>query len=210
MFRICAAVLLFFVAKAASFESDAVDAACAAADNEESLHLIQKSATKQVKMNNEATSNNSVSSNVSLLDSSMLDTSNLLAGMQRQIELELAPAEVPSQNKIILAIIEMLFLGFCGIDRCYMGQTILGVIKGVTLGGLGIWAMIDYVTISVWCLAMWDSIDFLGYHATFPKTTILPAFIITVCCIFVLVCLSCTNAVMNMRRTKRRPLPLYL
>jgi hypothetical protein len=208
MFRVCTAVFLCLFADGATFESDAIDAACAI-DNEESLHLIQKSARKQVKLNNEAISNSSLSSNVSLLDSSMLDTSNLIAGMQRQIELELTPAEVPTKNKIILAIIEMLFLGFCGIDRCYMGQTCLGIIKGVTLGGLGIWAMIDYVTISVWCLAMWDSMDFLGYHANFGKGTIVPAFIITVCCVSVLVCLSCTSAFMK-RRTKRRPLPLYL
>jgi hypothetical protein len=36
-----------------------------------------------------------------------------------------------------------IWLGGLGIDRFYVGQTLLGVIKLITLGGFGIWVFID-------------------------------------------------------------------
>ena len=40
------------------------------------------------------------------------------------------------------------FLGYLGIDRFYMGQVGIGIGKLLTLGGCGIWYLIDIILIA--------------------------------------------------------------
>lgn len=39
--------------------------------------------------------------------------------------------------------------GVLGVDRFYLGYTALGVLKLLTVGGAGIWALIDFIRIGV-------------------------------------------------------------
>jgi TM2 domain-containing membrane protein YozV len=41
------------------------------------------------------------------------------------------------------------FLGVFGIHRFYTGHTVIGVVQLLTLGGCGIWALIDFIMIIV-------------------------------------------------------------
>ncbi len=41
------------------------------------------------------------------------------------------------------------FFGTLGIDRFYLGYTVVGLAKLFTVGGLGIWAPIDLILIAL-------------------------------------------------------------
>jgi TM2 domain-containing membrane protein YozV len=49
----------------------------------------------------------------------------------------------------VAAILLSFFLGGLGIHRFYLGYTWQGVVQLLTLGGLGIWALIDFVRIII-------------------------------------------------------------
>lgn len=91
----------------------------------------------------------------------------------------------PLKSKVALALISGLGFGCCGVDRCYMGMTGLGVLKGLTLGGLGIWAFIDSLMILINTLQKSDSIDVLGFQARFPEEELDTAYwIAIIACVF--------------------------
>ena len=54
-----------------------------------------------------------------------------------------------NQKSYVTALLLSLFLGTLGIDRFYLGYTGLGIAKLLTLGGFGIWALIDFIMIAM-------------------------------------------------------------
>ena len=52
------------------------------------------------------------------------------------------------KNKSV-AIILSWFLGILGVDRFYLGCYVSGFFKLITLGGIGIWAFIDLIIITI-------------------------------------------------------------
>lgn len=59
-------------------------------------------------------------------------------------------SEVPglfSDKDWITTVLISFFVGVLGIDRFYLGYTGLGILKLVTFGGCGIWALIDFILI---------------------------------------------------------------
>lgn len=56
---------------------------------------------------------------------------------------------VEGDKSHVAAILLSFFLGGLGIHRFYLGYTWQGVVQLLTLGGLGIWALIDFIRIII-------------------------------------------------------------
>ncbi|MDH3476286.1 MAG: TM2 domain-containing protein [Rhodospirillales bacterium] len=54
-----------------------------------------------------------------------------------------------SEKGFVPALLLCFFLGALGVHRFYVGKIGTGILMLLTLGGLGIWALIDFVVIAV-------------------------------------------------------------
>lgn len=72
------------------------------------------------------------------------DVKNILENMSEDKQAALAMAGFKDPT---ISLIISLLGGAFGVDRFYIGDTGLGVAKLLTCGGLGIWTIIDWVTI---------------------------------------------------------------
>lgn len=58
-----------------------------------------------------------------------------------------AKGKAPGDKSWTTTLLLVIFLGGIGIHRFYLGYTLIGILQILTLGGLGIWALIDLIRI---------------------------------------------------------------
>lgn len=57
------------------------------------------------------------------------------------------PGTKGKEKSQLVALILVLLVGMIGVHRFYLGYTVIGIIQILTLGGLGIWTLIDLIRI---------------------------------------------------------------
>ena len=56
--------------------------------------------------------------------------------------------QMKSDKDWIITLVLAIVVGSLGIDRFYTGSILLGILKLVTLGGLGVWWLIDLIMLA--------------------------------------------------------------
>ncbi len=59
------------------------------------------------------------------------------------------PATGESTKGFVPAVLLCFFLGSLGVHRFYLGRIFTGILMLITLGGFGIWTLIDFVRLVV-------------------------------------------------------------
>lgn len=66
-------------------------------------------------------------------------------GVRQTVTIDTQAQEL--KNKWLTTLLLCWFLGPLGVHRFYTGHTVIGIIQLFTLGGCGIWFLIDFVMI---------------------------------------------------------------
>ena len=50
-----------------------------------------------------------------------------------------------SDDRYLVSLVLCFFFGYLGVHRFYLGHPVTGILQFITLGGCGIWTLIDFI-----------------------------------------------------------------
>ena len=68
-------------------------------------------------------------------------------GVRQLIVYSATTETISKENKWLICLLLCWFLGVFGVHRFYTGHIGIGVVQFITLGGCGIWTLIDFIII---------------------------------------------------------------
>jgi len=71
----------------------------------------------------------------------------VLKKAQKEIKKSRRSGGATGTKSQVIALILVIFVGYIGIHRFYLGYTTIGILQIITLGGCGIWTLIDFIRI---------------------------------------------------------------
>lgn len=107
------------------------------------------------------------------------------------------PVNGESDKDYLVAWLLAFFLGSFGADRFYMGEIGLGVLKLVTLGGCGVWALVDWIIIMAGARK-----DKLGRPLANRQKNLKLSIIILIVSVAISIVLNIINAVVTLNSSK--------
>ncbi len=80
--------------------------------------------------------------------------------LKEQQEMAQEPEPGNKSKSQVIALVLALLVGYIGIHRFYLGYTTIGILQIITLGGCGIWSLIDLIRIITGDLKPADGSDY--------------------------------------------------
>lgn len=115
-------------------------------------------------------------------------------------------AGTSAKSKVALALMELTVVpGVLGLDRCYMGQCGLGIVKAATFGGLTVWFIFDFLAVVMTCLSGHKYMNAFGLKGKFIDNEITFAFWLALVWLLGMFMVCCTQSVKMM--TRPTPVP---
>mmetsp|Transcript_63416 Transcript_63416/g.131493 ORF Transcript_63416/g.131493 Transcript_63416/m.131493 type:complete len:253 (+) Transcript_63416:107-865(+) len=158
-----------------------------------SASLRQNITLEEVAFVQEATNRTSVA----------LQSLDVLGHLEYELQVGAGPS---AKSKVALALMELTVVpGVLGLDRCYMGQCGLGIVKAATFGGLTVWFIFDFLAVVMTCLSGHKYMNAFGMKGKFIDNEITFAFWLALVWILGMFMVCCTQSVKMM--TRPTPVP---